>query len=279
LAEGPAGISNPIPSDWSDLAGYGLFGDYIGGFWGTILSAAALLVLLGTFWSSRSLNYWTVSLSLFAEYLKTHERNAEGVDSREILSEFAYAYQQSMYVNAAWCVRDRVDIAYTYVFYGASSGPMESLGYRYGADRIRELHNILSNMKNSSKYFNGHQHKLSHYMRNLFNAYLFIDNLSIKDKRKYELARLLRTKLSNYDQAVLALNIISSLGREWEKAGLVEAYRPICNVPKDFYGYDEALSLKDLFPTIWFEWEKVVSPQRRYWSWAVGRVTLVLGVS
>lgn len=278
------GVSGLVPTDWSDLAGFGLLGDYIGGVVGTILSFLALLALFATLVSTVKLNYWTTSLSLFSELLKTHERNAERVDSSRILQEFSFAYSQAMRIGGSdWSVEDRVDLAYTYVFYGASSGPKETLGKIYGEDRVHLLHNELSKKKNSEpvvgeRFFHGHQQSLSHYMRNLFNSYMFIHQLKVRDEKKYELGRLIRTKLSNYDQAVLALNIISRLGREWEKADLVETYRPICNVPADFYGYDPALTLKKQFPTMSFEWEKAVVPRPRYWSATFGRLTLVAGL-
>ena len=67
------------------------------------------------------------------------------------------------------------------------------------------------------KYYGGHQHRLGHYYRHLFQTYkfLFLQN-SINDEEKYFYGKTLRAQLSNYEQALLFVNSISSLGYKWE---------------------------------------------------------------
>lgn len=103
--------------------------------------------------------------------------------------------------------------------------------------------------------FGGHQNRLSHYFRNLFAAFTYIEESPLSVSEKNSLAKVLRSKLSNYEQALLVINIISHQGRAWREMGLVEKYMPIKNVPRYFFSFDENFDLKKQFPLVVFEWE------------------------
>lgn len=107
-----------------------------------------------------------------------------------------------------------------------------------------------------STEFGGHQNRLSNYFRNLFSAFVFIDESGLSKKEKRTLAKVLRAKLSNYEQALLALNAISEQGSEWIKSGLMREYAPIKNIPKHFFVFDSEFNLKEAFDGVIFEWEK-----------------------
>ena len=67
---------------------------------------------------------------------------------------------------------------------------------------------------------------------------------------------MLRSKLSNYEQALLALNVLSHMGQDWQSSGLLRTYKPIKNIPRDFFSFDDSFDLKKAFPYIDFEWER-----------------------
>lgn len=119
---------------------------------------------------------------------------------------------------------------------------------------------ILSN-KIQKKYYDGHQHRLGHYFRHLFQSYNFLElNSQLDEKQKYFYAKILRAQLSTYEQSLLFLNSISSLGSDWEytfkfnnvnsSGGLISKYNLIKNLPgTDFYG----IIYKNYFPMVEFD--------------------------
>lgn len=108
--------------------------------------------------------------------------------------------------------------------------------------------------------FGGHQNRLSNYFRNLYSAFTFIEDSGLSKKEKYALAKVFRSKLSNYEQALLALNAIAMQGRAWIDKGLINEYSLIKNIPEDFFVFDDDFSLQDIFPKIEFEWMEPRNP-------------------
>lgn len=268
-------LSRFIPPDLesqnaTSMQYYGLLGDYIGGAWGTVIATLTLAAVLATWWMSRRVDYRAKTFQIFTEMMRTHEEivasmQVNGRKGREtfasILSEFYVIYKLTRQVSpddATWSVSDRIDIAYTCTFFGPHISTEELLR-QYGGENITKLfgaiHSERQGNENSRRAFGGHQLRLSHYFRNLYSAYSFVDGTKLSTGEKRALAKVLRSKLSNHEQAVLALNIMSHLGQEWERTGLVEKYQPIKNVPKLFLTFDRTFLLKDRFPYINFEWE------------------------
>lgn len=106
-------------------------------------------------------------------------------------------------------------------------------------------------------YFTGHQNRLGHYFRNLYVTYRYISEASIPKKEQDRLGRVVRSKLSNYEQAVLALNALTPLGAAWRqgKTSLMKRFMPIRAVPKGFFGFDGAFVLHEIYSEVDFEWE------------------------
>ncbi len=249
---------------------YGLLGDYIGGVWGTLLTALTVLGVFLTFWWSRRMDYRAKTYQVFAEMMRTHEEivaslRIGGKTGRDtfssVLSEFYVIYKLTRQVvpdDAVWSIADRVDIAYTCTFFGPHI-VSEELLKDYGSERIRQLFGVVHTERQAGRserrQFGGHQLRLSHYFRNLFSAYTFVDGTKLPLQEKLALGKVLRSKLSNHEQAVLALNIMSHLGAEWERAGLVEKYKPIKNLPSFFLTFERSFRVKDRFPYVNFEWE------------------------
>lgn len=322
---------------------YGLSGDYIGGVWGTAIGALTLLIVLFTWRSTRRIDLKSKTYQIFAEMLRTHEEiissikidDLQGREAfSEILSEFYRAYQEvdENSVDRPLLIRDKINIAYTFVYYGPHPHAIDILSERYKdfplgtvqknlsalrssivkqkieaqlkkregdpvwsaevgkAMRLVSTIKLPNNQKeqlrdvlcqaqkresrisidilskkigevHSSQNFGGHQNRLSHYFRNLYAAFIFIHEAKLPKSEKVNLAKVLRSKLSNYEQALLALNIISDLGKNWVESGLVENYMPIKNIPKRFFAFDKNFNLKNQFHTVTFEWEDRKQPK------------------
>lgn len=124
------------------------------------------------------------------------------------------------------------------------------------------------------KYYGGHQFRLGHYYRHLYQTVKFI-NSSVNNsyKEKYDYIKTLRAQLSTYEQAVLFLNSLSKMGETWEICPeinaelktfsrhdfeLITKYNLIKNLPgESIYG----IHFKDFFRNV--EYESDGNPKQR----------------
>lgn len=116
------------------------------------------------------------------------------------------------------------------------------------------------------KYYNGHQHRLGHYFRHLFQSYKYLNNQNdLTSEENYFFGKTLRAQLSTYEQAILFFNSISSIGMKWEytpdhnsdnrdsdKYKLITRYNLIKNLP----GYHFlGIKYENYYPRVQFEGE------------------------
>lgn len=107
----------------------------------------------------------------------------------------------------------------------------------------------LSMDKPYEKYYGGHQFRLGHYFRHLFQSYKYLnEHPDLNDGEKYRYGKMLRAQLSTYEQALIMFNSISTLGMKWEftpelptspkiKTNLITTYNLIKNLPGEhLYG-------------------------------------------
>lgn len=119
------------------------------------------------------------------------------------------------------------------------------------------------------KYYGGHQHRLGHYFRHLFQSYKYLNyHEDLTDDEKYFYGKTLRAQLSTYEQALIFINSISSLGRKWEftpefellklnenkeNCKLITRYNLMKNLPgRHFFG----LYYRTFYPKVKYEFEE-----------------------
>ncbi|MEZ5016631.1 MAG: putative phage abortive infection protein [Flavipsychrobacter sp.] len=114
-------------------------------------------------------------------------------------------------------------------------------------------------IKNKYKYYDGHQHRLGHYFRHLFQCYKFINsNNSLLEEEKYYYGKTLRAQLSTYEQVLLFINSVSTLGMKWEllpeddknESRMITFYHLIKNVAGDNI---EGIKYADYYPNVNYE--------------------------
>ena len=94
--------------------------------------------------------------------------------------------------------------------------------YRRHFNSFKDLDNednhIIENYHNKFiKYYGGHQFRLGHYFRHLFQTVKYInEKKELKYIEKYEYVKILRAQLSTYEQTILLLNSLSTMGYSWE---------------------------------------------------------------
>lgn len=127
---------------------------------------------------------------------------------------------------------------------------------KYGIDYNR-LQGIYSDMRQRISYcpFDGHQSRLGHYYRHMFQLVAYLDQQSPRGTQK-EYAGIFRAQLTNHEQALLCLNALSSLGSPWITRGYLVNYALIKNIPKNFFDPNSELDVKARFPEITFEYEQ-----------------------
>lgn len=67
------------------------------------------------------------------------------------------------------------------------------------------------------KYYDGHQFRLGHYFRHLYQSFKYLNNhQDISRKEKYEYGKMYRAQFSTDEQILIFVNSLSCLGMNWE---------------------------------------------------------------
>jgi hypothetical protein len=101
--------------------------------------------------------------------------------------------------------------------------------------------------------FEGHQSRLAHYFRHLYEMVRYIEKHG--EERADEFAGILRAQLSNHEPALLCLNSLSTIGAAWKNEGLLVKFHMIKNLPKDFFDPDKELDVAKIYPSIEYEYK------------------------
>lgn len=76
---------------------------------------------------------------------------------------------------------------------------------------------IVYGLNSFEKYYSGHQFRLGHYFRNLFQAFMCIHVdkiLTYTEKKEY--TKVLKAQLSTFELVIFFISSVSQLGRSWE---------------------------------------------------------------
>lgn len=121
------------------------------------------------------------------------------------------------------------------------------------------------------KFYGGHQLRLGHYFRHLFQTINYVNKQEYFDyQEKYDYIKILRAQLSTHEQALLFINSISLIGNVWEiksKARtnltsdkielfnnqLITKYNLIKNVPGE--SLLQNISFRRYYPNVSYEGE------------------------
>lgn len=88
---------------------------------------------------------------------------------------------------------------------------------------------------------------------------LVVQESGLSKKEQHALAKVLRSKLSNYEQALLALNFMTQQGAAWRRGDLMARFQPIKNIPRHFFQFDDEFDVERYFPSVTFEWREEVA--------------------
>lgn len=130
---------------------------------------------------------------------------------------------------------------------------------------IKSIYNALFVESKHYKYYGGHQFRLGHYFRHLYQTIKSVDDsplFSYLDKYKY--IAFVRAQLSTYEQVIFFLNSLSSFGRVWELENqkdprtdfsinrqLITKYNLIKNIADDELVAN--IKVSDFYPNVSYE--------------------------
>jgi hypothetical protein len=267
------------------------FGSFIGGVFGTLLSFISVILVIYTIRQQQTDQEKQQIEARFFELLKIHRENVyemklpdrEGkyifvVLLRELFKIYIFAKKANKQTDAQYSQTEIINVTFLAFFFGCS-GPnsptfksrtksydtkfISNLVKECSIYRLQQSKNNQFEIKRSDsigatyKYFDGHQIRLSHYFRHLFQTINYINNSdALSYQEKYQYIKILRAQLSNQEQVLLFVNSISDLGKEWEQSQddvnkkLITKYNLIKNIPE---GFTRDINLTSYYPHIILE--------------------------
>lgn len=253
------------------------FGDFIGGFIGTLFGFLSVIVLA---YSILKQTYETRRNNIrntFFKMIDYHFKNVEQIEltkpgSRSVEKGrrgfVAYKIQIKRLLQAVCKINKEnslglngheiASIAYMVFYYGADESWKTFLKDKLTCYECCELmiNELIKLSKNNPeiKLCRTNQTILSTYFRNMYNAIKLVDSEPyFKKNEKYDLIKIYRAQLSNPELYVLFFNVISPFGKKWRDKNFVNKYSLIKNIPHDYLdGYD----MKEYF-NIKYEYEEV----------------------
>ncbi len=267
-----------------DPATAGVLGDFVGGYVGSYFALISIVLLYSTLKSQRKAYQLQSFEAKYFELIKMHRENVaeleiQGTEGRklfvlmirelrsllEIVKSVAIAQGQTL------TQRERMHIAYYCFFFG--TGPNSSRMLRQSLsgfnaafiDTLEKQLDLPETKKKASEAkkllfvpFEGHQSRLGHYYRHLYQAVRYVDQQTI-DIDKYEYVKTIRAQLTTHEQALLLVNSLTPIGNDWWSRGFMLNYRMVQNLPRHFFDPASELDLATIFRAKYFEWEDVAS--------------------
>lgn len=252
------------------------FGDYFGGFIGTLFGITSTVLILVTLIQQHIDNKKRQTESNFFKMLDYHSENVKQLNVSHIdpkkkenkiegrrafvifkiqlteLLQVVSKIQSKLKLDLS--DKEVIDIVYVSFYYGIDEEwnefTVNKLSRYKNSSEISEL--LLEAKKcHSKKIGRTNQTSLSSYFRNLYSAIKLIDSdkyLTAKEKKQY--VKILRAQLSNPELYVLFFNVVSRFGKKWEKNRYIERYKLIKNIP---LGYLGIYNPKNFFPMTYEE--------------------------
>ncbi len=293
----------PINTEvWSHYAGV------VSGIVGTIFALVGVLFLIINLSEQRKVSSRQEVENRFFELIKLHRDNIDEMGSKgkvkravfiEIKDEFHelhksvklnYTFQDSNKSEIEW-QRACIQITYLIVFFGVNNSSTNYLKKLISAiisdDKAEKilsfslLDSLISthaNIKESNRLgltnfylpYDGHQSRIGHYFRHLFQTVKYINDQPsnlFSFEEKYNYAKTLRAQFSTHEQALFMYNAISPLGAPWELSSeitdvnnkLITKYNLIKNIPEDF---TRDINPKDFFPDVFYEFDSSPTSSR-----------------
>lgn len=172
-----------------------------------------------------------------------------GPNSTRLLREALSSRHDPQLVEALITKLEEVQNAYRYHIANPPAQKNEPLVHKHYKDYLASL------TRPSFCPFDGHQSRLGHYYRHLYQIVKYAAHHAPNgDAAEY--ADLIRAQLSNHEQGLFCLNALSRIGSAWIQLGYINDFELIKNIPRNFFDPVAELDIEKQFPKIKFEFYK-----------------------
>lgn len=260
------------------------FGEFFGGFIGTIFAALSILLLIYSINTQNIENSKTSIRNNFFKMIDYHRANVELMKVPEFKYKTSDSSKEDSSVRKEFLTGTRVfvefkkqirliytiinvisfkknlkitesqknDLVYHLFYYGFTKSKTWRAFVEQKLSHIDECRIILDEYEYYSyisKFDVGRSNHtfLSSYYKNMYNAIKMIDSCPFfTDDEKKNQIKIYRAQLSNPELYVLFYNVISSLGKQWcdSSSNLIVKYELLKNIPMN---YVENVDVRDYF--------------------------------
>lgn len=265
--------------DHVDAATAGVFGDFVGGYLGQIIALTGLCFLIGTFRTEIARARRERFENRYFELLQLHRANVEELELKQAKGRKVFVLMLREWRCILNIVRREaqesspgltqlqlVQISYYCLFYGVgpnSSRMLKAYLSDLGNEFVIRLEARLNDaelkkeVKRDRKLgylpFEGHQSRLGHYYRHLYQMVRFVERDAPAESDVMEHMRTIRAQLSTHEQALLLLNSLTPMGGGWWSNKLIDGFFLVHNIPKEFFDPRFELDPSSLFAPDYFE--------------------------
>jgi uncharacterized membrane protein len=247
------------------------FGDFFGGFIGTLFSILSVLLLIYTITSQYVETSKNSAKDHFFKMLDYHTENVRSIKvasleaaKGDVIEEgrrafVVYKIQLKRLLQAINSINtnlslnltpdEEIDIAYICFFYGQSETWIDFIQGKLSChaesaviavEMLKKVHE-----NENLKLGRTNQTELSSYYRNMYNAIKLVDgDPYLSQKNKTDLVKIYRAQLSNPELYILFFNLASRFGKKWVDSGYIIKYQLLTNLPHD---YCDGYNPKDYF--------------------------------
>jgi len=259
----------------------GQLGSFVGGYVGALFALTGVVLLFSTLKSQRVALVLQNFENKYFELIKMHRDNVAEIELQEasgrkvfvlllrelrcaldIVREIAKTHKQQL------TQQDLLTVAYYCLFYGVGPNSSRMLKMSlsdFNAAFIDAVEKELNKSETKAECrrdrslgyvpFDGHQSRLGHYYRHLYQMIRYVDQQTL-NINKYEYVKTIRAQLSTHEQALLLVNSLTPVGRNWWDEKLIVKYRLVQNIPREFFDTSTELDTKTLFAPGYYEWEE-----------------------
>ncbi|WP_289011937.1 putative phage abortive infection protein [Dyadobacter sp. 50-39] len=256
-------------------------GDFVGGYIGTIFTLISVVLLVSTLKNQIEASRIEKFENKYFELIKMHRENVTefGTDKYNgkklfvlIIREFRLIQkivkEVATDLSLSFTDEQFFSISYYVLFIGVGPNSSRMLLKAlsiYGSNFASTVEKKLNDEETKDRYkkernleytpFEGHQSRLGHYFRHLFQAISYVDDQKTYIN-KYDYVKTIRAQLTTHEQALLFINSLSPIGKSWNDIKLIARYKLVKNIPEDFFDPQKEINLTSYFPSDYFEWQE-----------------------
>lgn len=272
----------------------GQFGDFIGGFIGTFFALISTVLLFATLRNQRNSSALQNFETKYFELIKMHRDNVaelevQGLKGRKIFVALVREFREALKIikeintinNSPLNQKQLIHISYYCLLLG--TGPnstrmlitaLSNFDQRLISEIVKALDNPFTKSETQKQRkltyvpFEGHQSRLGHYYRHLYQAISYVNQQKL-NINKLEYVKTIRAQLTTHEQALLLLNSYSPIGSSWWDDEYIITYGLVKNIPKNFFDQHEELNIALDFPDNYFEWEIAEAKSKSYYTQSI----------